>query len=94
MNGYIRDNIFEDEWELDETPLRSSGINLLPISMRIAARTIGLDLVSVVPMSSPRIELIFVDFAYNGKHEEKKNEVPKGQIFSEYDPYGEEIWDE
>ncbi|MCK9445840.1 hypothetical protein M0Q50_02990 [bacterium] len=39
--------------------------NLLPVSMKIAAQTIGLDLVAVKPSSSPRIELLFVDFKYD-----------------------------
>ena len=39
--------------------------NLLPVSMKIAAQTIGLDLVAVKPTSSPRIELLFVDFKYD-----------------------------
>lgn len=39
--------------------------NLLPVSMKIAAQTIGLDLVAVKPASSPRIELLFVDFKYD-----------------------------
>ncbi|NPV12801.1 MAG: hypothetical protein HPY57_13530 [Ignavibacteria bacterium] len=39
--------------------------NLLPVSMKIAAQTIGLDLVAVKPASSPRLELLFVDFKYD-----------------------------
>ena len=39
--------------------------NLLPVLMKIAAQTIGLDLVAVKPTSSPRIELLFVDFKYD-----------------------------
>ena len=39
--------------------------NLLPVSMKIAAQTIGLDLLAVKPSSSPRIELLFVDFKYD-----------------------------
>jgi hypothetical protein len=39
--------------------------NLLPVSMKIAAQTIGLDLVAVKPSASPRIELLFVDFKYD-----------------------------
>jgi hypothetical protein len=44
--------------------------NLLPVSMKIAAQTIGLDLVSVKPTSSPRIELLFVDFKYDNNDDE------------------------
>jgi hypothetical protein len=42
--------------------------NLLPVSMKIAAQTIGLDLVAVKPTSSPRIELLFVDFKYGNEN--------------------------
>ena len=43
--------------------------NLLPVSMKIAAQTIGLDLVAVKPASSPRMELLFVDFKYDNNPE-------------------------
>ena len=39
--------------------------NLLPVSMKIAAQTIGLDLVAVKPTASPRVDLLFVDFKYD-----------------------------
>jgi len=39
--------------------------NLLPVAMKIAAQTIGLDLVSVKPTPGPRIELLFIDFRYD-----------------------------
>jgi hypothetical protein len=40
----------------------------LPISMQVAAQTIGLDLVPVVPMDGPLTFLTYVDFIYaNGK---------------------------
>lgn len=41
------------------------GQNLLPISMKIAAQTIGLDLVAVKPAASPKVDLLFVDFRYD-----------------------------
>ena len=41
------------------------GQNLLPVSMKIAAQTIGLDLVAVKPSSSPKVDLLFVDFKYD-----------------------------
>jgi len=55
--------------------------NLLPVSMKIAAQTIGLDLVAVKPSSSPRIELLFVDFKYDNNpeghgHPEEADEKP------------------
>lgn len=42
--------------------------NLLPVSMKIAAQTIGLDLIAVKPTASPRIELLFVDFKYDNAY--------------------------
>ena len=41
------------------------GQNLLPVSMKIAAQTIGLDLVAVKLASSPKVDLLFVDFKYD-----------------------------
>lgn len=38
--------------------------NMLPVSMKIAAQTIGLDLVAVKPTSGPKIDLMFMDFQY------------------------------
>jgi len=54
-------------WGADGSTQGSGDIaqNLLPVSMKIAAQTIGLDLVAVKPASSPRIELLFVDFKYD-----------------------------
>jgi hypothetical protein len=43
--------------------------NLLPVSMKIAAQTIGLDLVAVKPSSSPRLEMLFIDFKYDNNPE-------------------------
>ncbi len=45
--------------------------NLLPVSMKIAAQTIGLDLVAVKPTASPRIELLFVDFKYDNNNDDE-----------------------
>ena len=39
--------------------------NLLPVSMKIAAQTIGLDLVAVKPSPGPKIDLLYVDFQYD-----------------------------
>jgi len=45
--------------------------NLLPVSMKIAAQAIGLDLIAVKPTASPRIELLFVDFKYDNNDEDE-----------------------
>jgi hypothetical protein len=56
--------------------------NLLPVSMKIAAHTIGLDLVAVKPTSSPRIEMIFVDFKYdNNDGDPSKDQYDKPLVF-------------
>ena len=47
-------------------PNASPNESLLPISMRVAAKTIGMDLVSVVPMSAPTGHIMYSDFAYGG----------------------------
>lgn len=41
------------------------GQNLLPVAMKIAAQTIGLDLVAVKPTPGPKIDLLFIDFQYD-----------------------------
>ncbi|MDY0270133.1 hypothetical protein [Trichloromonas sp.] len=58
-------------WGAGDTPGSGDvGQNLLPISMKIAAQTIGLDLVAVKPAASPKIDLLFVDFRYDDRLEE------------------------
>jgi hypothetical protein len=49
-------------------PLTGSGDvgqNLLPVAMKIAAQTIGLDLVAVKPTPGPKIDLLYIDFQYD-----------------------------
>ncbi len=41
------------------------GQNLLPVAMKIAAQTIGLDLVAVKPTPGPKIDLLYIDFRYD-----------------------------
>jgi hypothetical protein len=41
------------------------GQNLLPVAMKIAAQTIGLDLVAVKPSPGPKIDLLYIDFVYD-----------------------------
>lgn len=41
------------------------GQQLLPVAMKIAAQTIGLDLVSVKPTPGPKIDLMYIDFQYD-----------------------------
>lgn len=55
------------------------GQQLLPVAMKIAAQTIGLDLVSVKPTPGPKIDLMYIDFAYDD-NTNLTNERP--QVFS------------
>lgn len=61
-------------WAADATPGSGDvGQNLLPISMKIAAQTIGLDLVAVKPAASPKVDLLFVDFRYDDNNDESSD---------------------
>jgi hypothetical protein len=55
------------------------GQNLLPVAMKIAAQTIGLDLVAVKPSPGPKIDLLYVDFRYDDNHLGADDERP--QVF-------------
>ncbi len=54
------------------------GQQLLPIAMKVAAHTIGLDLVAVKPTPAPVIDLMYVDYRYDDgvtNHEDNYNPV-------------------
>jgi len=55
------------------------GQNLLPVAMKIAAQTIGLDLVAVKPTPGPKIDLLFIDFRYDDARLGDADERP--QVF-------------
>jgi hypothetical protein len=55
------------------------GQNLLPVSMKIAAQTIGLDLVAVKPSPGPKMDLLYIDFQYDDSNLGASDERP--QIF-------------
>lgn len=59
------------------------GQNLLPVAMKIAAQTIGLDLVAVKPSPGPKIDLLYVDFRYDDTHLGDEDERP--QVFKFFD---------
>lgn len=54
-------------WNTANSQLGSGDIgqNLLPVAMKIAAQTIGLDLVAVKPTPGPKIDLLYIDFQYD-----------------------------
>ncbi len=55
------------------------GQNLLPVAMKIAAQTIGLDLVAVKPTPGPKIDLLYIDFQYDDTRLGAQDERP--QVF-------------
>jgi hypothetical protein len=55
------------------------GQNLLPVAMKIAAQTIGLDLVAVKPTPGPKIDLLYIDFQYDDTRLDAASERP--QVF-------------
>lgn len=55
------------------------GQNLLPVAMKIAAQTIGLDLVAVKPSPGPKIDLLYIDFQYDDLNMNNDNARP--QVF-------------
>lgn len=58
------------------------GQNLLPVAMKIAAQTIGLDLVAVKPSPGPKIDLLYIDFRYDDVRDGASDERP--QVFKLY----------
>ena len=63
------------------------GQNLLPVAMKIAAQTIGLDLVAVKPSPGPKIDLIYIDFQYDDTRLGASDERP--QVFKIYTSNGD-----
>lgn len=53
------------------------GQNLLPVAMKIAAQTIGLDLVAVKPTPGPKIDLLYIDFQYDDTRLGASDERPQ-----------------
>ena len=53
------------------------GQNLLPVAMKIAAQTIGLDLVAVKPTPGPKIDLLYIDFQYDDTVSNERPQVFK-----------------
>jgi hypothetical protein len=58
------------------TSTSSSSTNMFPIAMKVAAQTVGLDLVSVKPMSAPLGILPYMDYQYgNTKRTTRKKKI-------------------
>lgn len=63
------DNITDnEEWQYDNfefgLPHFGNSDGLLPFARQVASKTIGLDLVEVKPMSSPSVNLMYLDYQY------------------------------
>jgi hypothetical protein len=52
--------------------------SLLPLAMQVAAQTVGLDLVPVVPMGGPFGMLTYLDFPYSGGAFNDPSQAPNG----------------
>ena len=58
------------------TSTSSSFPSMFPIAMKVAAQTVGLDLVSVQPMSAPLGTLHYMDYQYgNTKRTTRKRKI-------------------
>ena len=61
------------------------GQNLLPVAMKIAAQTIGLDLVAVKPTPGPKIDLLYIDFQYDDTRDQNGTSLDeRPQVFKIY----------
>jgi hypothetical protein len=50
--------------------------SMFPIAMKVAAQTVGLDLVSVKPLPAPSGQLFYADYQYgNTKHTIRKRKI-------------------
>lgn len=58
--------------------------NILPITQRVFAKTLSLDMVEVKPMSAPTGKLFYADYVYESrKNINRKNKIKN--IFNESD---------
>jgi hypothetical protein len=61
---------------LQSQSTQSSFPSMFPIAMKVAAQTVGLDLVSVKPMSAPSGQLFYADYQYgNTKRTRRKKKI-------------------
>jgi hypothetical protein len=65
--GYNQGTVTNNTWNTTTGNFGSGdlGQNLLPVAMKIAAQTIGLDLVAVKPSPGPKLDLLYIDFQYD-----------------------------
>lgn len=55
--------------------------SLMPLAMKVAAQTVGLDLVAVQPMESPKIDLLYNEFAYTGETPNRNGRIYNSEVF-------------
>ena len=59
-----------------QSTTQSNFPSMFPIAMKVAAQTVGLDLVSVKPMSAPSGHLFYADYQYgNTKRTTRKRKI-------------------
>lgn len=59
-----------------QSTTQSNFPSMFPIAMKVAAQTVGLDLVSVKPLSAPKPNLFYVDYQYgNTKRITRKKKI-------------------
>lgn len=56
--------------------------SLLPLAIQVAARTVGFDIVSVVPMNGPSGVLTYLDYVYAGGRDQLAPGIPANQQIS------------
>jgi hypothetical protein len=69
----------EYEWVYDVPNLGiniNSRYNILPIAQKVASQTIGLNLVSVKPLSAPTGQLMYLDYVYQPEVSVQHLEIP------------------
>lgn len=79
--GYNQATVTSNSWNTTNGNFGSGdlGQNLLPVAMKIAAQTIGLDLVAVKPSPGPKLDLLYIDFQYDDL--DKTNNLSRPQVF-------------
>jgi hypothetical protein len=64
------------DWMSQYAGLQSSFPSMFPIAMKVAAQTVGLDLVSTKPMSAPSGQLFYTDYQYgNTRRTTRKRKI-------------------
>lgn len=74
----------DNEWKIDDIPKLvkiikegDTGLMSFPNMTQVAAKTIGMDLVPVQPMSKPMGKISYLDYKYKGKNAVRKRTKSK-----------------